>query len=334
MHLWTVIQKVGLLLLIYEGFMFSLFANQASDTGAERAKTHLEREFTAIDGSIMAGSDWLKKNFGVDETGVRAVMMSIYRESSAALINERDEFKRSVLEMRIRGVVNHISEVPNDEVKAFLLGIARNNGEDGFLRAMAVRSYLRIAEAEEAREILLWFLVGEERLSGGDRLLIYTYAEGTHDGTDSLEKRAAILGVLAVAADREEEKIIFMKVDGILAKRNGLYRQSRERLAMLERHALEPPTTNLYTDRDLAAALKEVRGYRDLARIDTNLASVAAGEAGWTRLENTVPEKWTPAPPETPKRRLSAWIAGVAAVAAVVAAVGGLLWYIRRLILS
>ncbi len=65
-----------------------------------------------------------------------------------------------------------------------------------------------------------------------------------------------------------------MKVDKILAERSATYRYSRERLAMLERHSLAPPTTNLYTDRDLKAALQECRKYKTHTNISTNLAAL------------------------------------------------------------
>ena len=282
-------------------------------------------EFRPFEEIPFSKFDWIRQKQSVSDKQFHRVLTNLWAETEGRVSmqeQESDEKERArVILSFIISLLPRCGDIP---VKDFLRD-AVMSVKDTFVRWDIIHEYLPLADADEAREILLRFLVGEERLSGGDRLGIYSYAEGAHDGTDSLEKRAAILGVLAVAADREEEKVIFMKVDGILAKRNGLYRRSRERLAMLARHALEPPTTNLYTDRDLAAALKEVRGYRDLARIDTNLASVAAGEAGWTRLENTVPKKWTPVPPETPKRRLSAWIAGaVAAIAATT--LGCLLW--------
>jgi len=40
---------------------------------------------------------------------------------------------------------------------------------------------------------------------------------------------------------------------------------------MLERHSREPPTANLYTDRDLKAALAEARRLRNHTNISTNL---------------------------------------------------------------
>ena len=159
---------------------------------------------------------------------------------------------------------------------------------DGSLRLEALHGYLLLANAEEMRDILTRFLVGEDRMGIMDRLSIYSFAEETHDETDDLEKRAAILGALAVAADREEEKIAFMKADRILSLRNGVYRRSRERLAMLERHALEPPTSNLYTDQDLAAALKTSRKIRDHSHVETNFEAIVSGLAAWTRLENAV----------------------------------------------
>lgn len=108
-----------------------------------------------------------------------------------------------------------------------------------------------------------------------ERMSLYAYASMAYDDASS-EKKASILIALLAAAAMEEGKIMFMKVDTILAERSAAYRLSRERLAMLEHHSLEPPTTNLYTDRDLKAALAESRNYTQHTSVSTNLASLAA----------------------------------------------------------
>jgi hypothetical protein len=100
------------------------------------------------------------------------------------------------------------------------------------------------------------------------RVLMELYDEA------SGEKKAAIIVALLESVSREEGKIEFMKVDTILAERSAAYRLSRERLAMLEHHSMEPPTANLYTDRDLKAALAESRNYKQYTIVSTNLASL------------------------------------------------------------
>jgi hypothetical protein len=139
------------------------------------------------------------------------------------------------------------------------------------MRSLA--AYLQAADPEETKNALLRFLVEGDRMDSMARLGVYEYARMAYD-VASPEKKAAILAALITAANKEEGKIEFMKVDKILAERSATYRYSRERLAMLERHSLAPPTTNLYTDRDLKAALQECRKYKTHTNISTNLADL------------------------------------------------------------
>ena len=173
------------------------------------------------------------------------------------------------------GVLACLPMCGNIPVKDFLLDYAASKEKEGFKRAVAVSSYLRVADAAEARGVLLRFLVDEDRMNPMGRLSIYSYARMAYKDAPA-EKRTAILAALIAAAAKEEGKIEFMKVDGILAERSAAYRLSRERLALLERHSLELPTANLYTDRDLKAALAESRKYKQHTSISTNLEVLAS----------------------------------------------------------
>ena len=158
------------------------------------------------------------------------------------------------------------------------MSYATTKENDSWLRRAAILSYLRLADPGEAKNALLRFLVEEDRMDNMARLGLYSYARTVYDAA-SPEKQAAILAALIASANKEEGKIEFMKVDKILAERSAAYRYSRERLVMLERHSLEPPTTNLYTDRDLKAALEACRNYKAHTSVTTNLADLKSWDS-------------------------------------------------------
>ena len=216
--------------------------------------------------------DTFKKYYDVSDEQLHGVLMAIYRETEdnrLVLTPQSREWRRN--QGIAESVVRWLPKCGNIPIKGFLLEHMTTKEADVHLREQAILAYLRVADADEARNILLRFLVGGNR-SDLERLSIYSFAKIAYRESDSPEKKATILAALAVAADKEEGKIRFMEVDGILAERSPVYRQSNERLAMLERHSLEPPTTDLYTDRDLRAALEEARKYKQYTSVTTNLA--------------------------------------------------------------
>lgn len=220
-------------------------------------------------------------NYDIDKTGVSSeqfhrVLMELYDEAEEkrpSLTHGSEEWRFN--QLTVEGVLACLSMCGDVPVKDFLLDYAITKENDNLTRTIALSSYLRVADAEEARNVLLRFLVGDERMASMERLSLYSFAQSIYDEA-SIEKKAAILAALFEAASREEGKIEFMKVDSILAKRSAAYRHSIERLAMLERHSEEPPTTNFYTDRDLKAALAESRSYTQHTSVSTNLMSLAA----------------------------------------------------------
>lgn len=238
-------------------------------------KDWLVNNFLGYEGLSREDADDFKKRFAVKDEQFHRVLMDIYHEaenSRAALAPGTQEWEDS---QRIEsGLIELLPLCFHPQVKDFLKNYVDLKAIDSIARGRAVLSYLIVANAEESENILLRFLVGEER-TDLERLSVYSFARIAYDESASLEKKATILAALVVAANKEEEKIRFMKADGILAERSTAYRKSRERLAMLERHSLEPPTANIYTDRDLKAALSESRKYKDHTTINTNLAVLA-----------------------------------------------------------
>ena len=214
----------------------------------------------------------------------------------------------------------------DDQAKGLLLQISTNESDSPLTRVYAVASYLRAADPEESKNALLRFLVSDDRMDGMARLSLYSHAQALYEDA-SPDKKASILAALLASAQKEGGKIEFMKVDKILSERSPMYRQSQERLRLLEQHSREPPTTNLYTDRDLKAALDEARSYSGYTILGTNLAALALLDS--PQLHQIVP---SPAiiqremDKKIAKRRLS--IIGSILVAGLATATG--FWVYRR----
>jgi len=211
----------------------------------------------------------------VSDEQFHRVLMELYKEAESkwpTLTPNTEEWTKN--KQDVIGVLACLSKCGDIPVKDFLLDYVASNENDSQLRGVAMLSYLRVADAQETKDVLLRFLVDEDRINPMERLSLYSFARMAYDEASS-EKRAAILVALFTAAVKEEGKIEFMKVDKILAEKSVAYRHSIERLAMLERHSEEPPTTNLYTDRDLKTALAESRSYTQHTSVSTNLVSLA-----------------------------------------------------------
>ncbi len=235
-------------------------------------KERLIGYFYADQGDPWKSFDNFKDSAAVTDEQLHRVLMNLFREAEVKLsaLTPRSE-ERSYYKVVADGVIRWLPKCGEIPVKDFLLDYAASDKNDSWLRRTAILSYLRVADAGEAKDALLRFLVDEDRMNSMERLSIYAYARMAYEEAPA-EKRTAILAALMAAAAKEEDKIEFMKVDRILAERSAAYRLSRERLALLERHSLEPPTDNLYTDRDLQSALTEARKYRQHTSINTNLA--------------------------------------------------------------
>lgn len=281
---------------------------------------------------LLLWQDYDIKASGVTDEQFHRVLMDLYREAEdkwPTLTPNTDEWNYN--QKVVEGVLGCLPMCGDRADKTFLLDYADSKEKDSVTRAIAVSSYLRIANAEEARDALIRFLVGKERMGSLERLSIYNYAKVSFEVSASAEKRAAILAALVSAANREEGKIEFMKADRILAERSAAYLRSRERLAMLERHSLEPPTANVHTDRDLKAALEEARQFQARTSVSTNLTALMArdfnqplSDDGWAAL--IIPPSAEPASgavredklrPTRRTRRIALGVTALVALAAV-----------------
>jgi hypothetical protein len=217
-----------------------------------------------------------KSKFKISDEFMRTVSMEIYSETMDK-VKKAPQGNNGVASQEDQKLllisVGWMGTVADNETKTFLLGLATDVLTGKGVKKQAISSYLFAADPEEAKNALLRFLVEGDRMSYMERLSLYEFARMAYDSA-SPEKKVAILVALIAAAAKEEGKIEFMEVDKILAARNTAYKFSRQRLAMLERHSLEPPTNNLYTDRDLKVGLEECRKYRAHTNISTNLVVV------------------------------------------------------------
>jgi hypothetical protein len=239
-----------------------------------RLKDWLSGNFIAPESMEWEERSDFKLSHAIPDEQLHRVLMDIYNEASGkwnSLTPKTVEWNKN--RRTVEGVLGWLPVCGDIPVKSFLMDYAVSKENDYLTRSDAVLSYLRLADAEESKNALLRFLVEENRMDGKSRLIIYGHARTVYD-VASPEKKAAILAALLASANREEGKIEFMKIDKILAERSAAYRYSRERLVMLERHSLEPPTNNLYTDRDLKAGLEECRKYKTHTNISTNLAAL------------------------------------------------------------
>lgn len=310
----------------------------ARPPGDDQLKNYLMGEFIAFEGYDRAITRRLKDG-GVTDEQLRRVLASIYAESEAAFAQARDQYARMTSSLRRANAIRELGSCADNGTKTFLLDMAADRSKDGVLRTVALSSYLRAADANEAKDALIRVLVGEERMGSLERLSVYSSARVSYEDSTSQEKKTAILAALVAAASREEGKIEFMKVDRILAERSAAYLRSHERLAMLERHRLEPPTANLYTDRDLKTALDEARKVRHYTSVSTNLVALKArnfnqplADDGWANLiipPPVAPAAAAAAGSETPRasRRIVLYTLGGAAVVTLV--VAGV-WRFRR----
>lgn len=233
-------------------------------------RSYLQGEFGAVEGSHWEDAEQFKTEFSVSDERLRGAVMSVYADANAAREAARLRGEERPTDQVANNALLWLGACADAKIEGFLLGVAADGSKDSVLRRCAISSFLRAADSEQAKQALIRFLTGEDRMDAMMRLSVYEYARMAYDKA-SADKRQAIAAALFAAAAHEGGKIEFMEVDRILSARSDAYRRSRQRLAMLERHSREPPTANLYTDRDLKAALAEARRLRNHTNISTNL---------------------------------------------------------------
>jgi len=275
----------------------------------------VEYYFYAGHDSVWQEFDTFKKQNAVSDEQLHRVLMAVYRETGdnrPALTPQSDEWKRN--QGIAESVVRWLPKCGNVPVKDFLLDHMTAKEADGHIRQQAILAYLRVANAEEAKNILLRFLIGEDRMDLGGRSSICRYAQTAFMDADAA-KRAAILESLYVALSREENKCNFHVYDDVLSDLSSDYANSRQRLAILQKLINAPPLCKADESvmPNLTAKLKELQKTRRTTNINTNLAAV---------MPRDVPPVAEPPAAPPPRSRLAVPLAVGAGLLAALALLG------------
>lgn len=237
-------------------------------------KAYLMGEFIAFEGYDDTMICRLK-NGGVSDEQLRRVLTSIYTESEAAFEQAEDQYAHMVSTLRRENAIRVLGVCADESTKVFLIDVASDTSKDGFLRTIAIGSYLRAADAEEAKGVLLRFLVEGDRMDLGSRSSICRHARTAFMEADAA-KRAAILESLYVGLSQEENKCNFHVYDDILSELSSDYAHSHQRLAILEKLIDAPPMCKAdeFVMPNLTKKLKELQKTQRTTNINTNLSAL------------------------------------------------------------
>ena len=178
------------------------------------------------------------KKFDIAEDILRAVLMEIIHESEKAAKWEpfRNEDTEELTEekRRLRRSIEWLGFCADEPAKAFLMEIAADETKAKTYRITAADAYLRRADAQQVKDALIRFLIGDMRI---DAYLTYLDAMEAYDAAeDDPQKRAAIVSALTAAAlEKEEDRGYFAKADEHFAGQDTGYAQSPQRKKALER---------------------------------------------------------------------------------------------------
>lgn len=213
---------------------------------------------------------WFRKEAGnPSDERMHAALTAIYREA------ETREGKEA-RDLRVRAVL-WLGVCSDDATKAFLLEVAASTSKDGFLRTTAISSYLRNADAEEAKGALLRFLVGPDRIASDmDRSGVYPVANTAWEES-SPEKKLAICEALQVGLAHESTHWVFCSGDRWLCGMSAKYARSEERLAMFERmYATPVPDGDLFDRQSLVPQIEMLRKLKKHTSVNSNLVTAIA----------------------------------------------------------
>ena len=263
-------------------FIFFLLFSIAAFASADMSDSELKRRMIDSYFYTGEGETWqefndFKELSAVTGEQLHRVLMDIYREAEnklLALAPDTEEWNYNL--GLVDGVIRWLPKCKGIPVKDFLLAYAASEEKHHHARQAAILSYLRVANAEEARDILLKFLVGKDRMGEYDRSSIYRYPRIVWD-TVSPEKRAAMFNALCEAAAVESVQWAFDECDSQLIAMCPAYRDSLQRKGMLKRQ-LSVPFPKYYSELKEKME-KEVERLEKLEKhtsVNTNLATAIA----------------------------------------------------------
>ena len=256
--------------------IFLLFIAAPASAGMSDAELKgrlIDSYFYADEGESWQDFRHFTELSAVTDEQLHRVLMEIYNEADdklQTLTPGTEEWNYSL--GLVDSVIRWLPSCKGIPIKDFLLAHAASEERHRHIRRAAIISYLRVADAEEARDILLRFLVGEDRMDDHDRSSIYRYPGGVWN-TSSPEKRAAMFSALCEAAAVEPIQWCFEVCDAQLIAMSPVYKDSRQRKAMLRRQ-LSTPFPQYYSElkEKMEKEVKRLENSKIHADISTNPA--------------------------------------------------------------
>ena len=222
-----------------------------------------------------------KQKFDVEDSVMQAALMIMIRRTSAIVgwgTQPRYSYTRE--EMYLRNIQNRLFQAimwlsccADAEAKRFLMDIATDGTKWESYRREAIGAYLFRADAQETRDALARFLIGDMRIAPYDTYLQVMMAYDAVE--DDPQKCEAIVVSLIVALARESDKWTFVEIDEKLAKRSKEYAESSQRLAMVQRISNLPPSPQSRNP-DMKAVLESFQSLTKLTSVSTNLTELMA----------------------------------------------------------
>jgi hypothetical protein len=220
------------------------------------------------------------KKFDVKDEVLRSALLGIYHEMAQNFMSICDENNpnRSFDFFVFDRAIEHMGVLADEPMKAFLMDIAKNSVKalPDRIQRPALGAYLGCANAQETRDLCVYFLSDETRLTDNIKDAIKSYI--SYDNEDK-QKWDAILASLRVIAAREKDWQEFARWDDFLYTRtDDDYFTSRQRLELLKRHvASEPADAKGGEVPTLRKRLKEMLELTEpLTNISTNLTELKA----------------------------------------------------------
>jgi hypothetical protein len=212
----------------------------------------------------------------VTDEQLHRVLMEIYREAEdklQTLTPDTEEWNYNL--GLVDGVIRWLPKCKGIPVKDFLLAYAASDEKHRHTRQAAIRSYLRVADAEETKKVLLRFLAEGDRMDSQSRsTIIWSTLMVYQDAT--AEKKRAIVESLCVALAGEDHKWLFRVYDDVLCQISPHYRHSLQRRDILARLVKAPALCKAddYAMPELEEKLREIEKANLHTTISTNLSAL------------------------------------------------------------
>ena len=223
---------------------------------------------------LLLWRDFDIKASGVTDEQFYRVLIELYREAEdkwPTLTPDTDAWRHNLLV--VEGVLGCLPMCGEWADKTLLMDVAADTSKDSFLRTIAIGSYLHVADAKEARDILLRILVGDDRMDSQARSSILEHASTAYREAE-LHKKRAIIESLYVSLANEDAKWLFRVYDRILTHLSPQYASSEQRRDILKRLIQAKPTCKAdeYAMEGLQNMLRSLEKTTPHSSINTNLA--------------------------------------------------------------